>query len=92
MARQIFLRLITLGEGVEDTRRRAPRSELAGLVFEQRQRMVADDAAVSSASATRILSVFDKVIDAFGRARLLTFDRDPITREPTVEWIGFLCA
>jgi len=25
------------------------------------------------------------VIDAFGGARLLTFDRDPVTREPTVE-------
>ena len=25
------------------------------------------------------------VLDAFGRARLLTFDRDPATREPTVE-------
>ena len=28
VTRQIFLRLITLGEGTEDTRRRAPRSEL----------------------------------------------------------------
>ena len=28
-ARQLFLRLVTLGEGTEDTRRRVPRSELA---------------------------------------------------------------
>ena len=27
----------------------------------------------------------DRVLDAFGAARLLTFDRDPITRGPTVE-------
>src|SRR5207249_4816161 len=27
----------------------------------------------------------DKVIEVYGRRRLLTFDRDPITREPTVE-------
>jgi len=31
IARQIFLRLVTLGEGVEDTRRRTPRAELAAL-------------------------------------------------------------
>jgi hypothetical protein len=30
-ARQIFLRLVTLGEGVEDTRRRTPRAELAAI-------------------------------------------------------------
>ena len=27
----------------------------------------------------------DRVLDAFGTARLLTFDRDPVTRGPTVE-------
>jgi ABC-type sugar transport system substrate-binding protein/DNA-binding CsgD family transcriptional regulator len=31
LAQQIFLRLVTLGEGVEDTRRRVTRSELLGL-------------------------------------------------------------
>jgi len=31
VARQVFLRLVTLGEGVEDTRRRALRSELAAV-------------------------------------------------------------
>ena len=30
-ARQMFLRLVTLGEGVEDTRRRTPRSELVAI-------------------------------------------------------------
>ncbi|NJM08749.1 hypothetical protein HC891_25005, partial [Candidatus Gracilibacteria bacterium] len=27
----------------------------------------------------------EQFLDSFGRARLLTFDRDPLTREPTVE-------
>jgi WD40 repeat protein/class 3 adenylate cyclase len=35
-ARQLFLRLVTLGEGTEDTRRRVPRSEVASLDVDQR--------------------------------------------------------
>jgi serine/threonine protein kinase/ABC-type glycerol-3-phosphate transport system substrate-binding protein len=62
--RQLFLRLVTLGEGTEDTRRRVRRSELL---------TVADARAM------------DGVIETFGRHRLLSFDRDPDTREPTVE-------
>ena len=62
--RQLFLRLVTLGEGTEDTRRRVRRSELATLTDPQ---------------------TMDTVIEAFGRHRLLSFDRDPDTREPTVE-------
>jgi len=54
-ARQLFLRLVTLGEGVEDTRRRTLQSELL---------------AVGDAT-------MPQVIDAF--------DRDPVTRGPTVE-------
>jgi WD40 repeat protein/DNA-binding SARP family transcriptional activator len=64
-AHQVFLRLVTLGEGRGDTRRRVTRSELA--------RLDVEPAAV------------DAVIDAFGRHRILTFDREPSTREPTVE-------
>jgi WD40 repeat protein/serine/threonine protein kinase len=62
--RQMFLRLVTLGEGSEDTRRRVRRSELMPLAES---------------------SVMAGVIDTFGRHRLLSFDRDPSTREPTVE-------
>ena len=62
--RQLFLRLVTLGEGTEDTRRRVRRSELATLAQPQ---------------------TMDAVIETFGRHRLLSFDRDPDTREPTVE-------
>ncbi len=65
-ARQLFLRLVTLGEeGSQDTRRRVLRAELASLDAD-RARM-------------------DAVIDRFGAHRLLTFDRDPATRGPTVE-------
>jgi WD40 repeat protein/class 3 adenylate cyclase len=63
--RQLFLRLITLGEGVEDTRRRVRRAELASI-----------------STDTKAL---DRVIDVYGRYRLLTFDSDPITKGPTVE-------
>ena len=63
--RQVFLRLVTLGEGRQDTRRRVARSEL-------------DSLEVS-------LDSIDAVLDAYGRHRLLTFDREPSTREPTVE-------
>ncbi len=60
-ARRGFGRLVALGEGSEDTRRRVRRSELG------------DDPATTG------------FLDRFGRARLLTFDRDPATREPTIE-------
>ncbi|HEX5936411.1 MAG TPA: BTAD domain-containing putative transcriptional regulator [Actinomycetota bacterium] len=42
-ARQLFLRLVALGEGAEDTRRRVPRSEVASLdVDQQAMAMVLD--------------------------------------------------
>jgi WD40 repeat protein len=69
-ARQIFLRLVTLGEGVEDTRRRVLRSELESFQTPE----VSEPTEVSSG-----------VIYRFGAARLLTFDHDPATRRPTVE-------
>ncbi len=63
--KQVFLRLVTLGEGTQDTRRRVPRSELDALEVDP--------------------DAIDSVLDVFGRHRFLTFDRDPATREPTVE-------
>jgi WD40 repeat protein/serine/threonine protein kinase len=65
ISRQVFLRLVALGEGTGDTRRRAFRNELEGLDLNAAQ--------------------LDDVINAFGDARLLTFDRDPLSRAPTVE-------
>jgi WD40 repeat protein/DNA-binding SARP family transcriptional activator len=69
--RALFYRLVTLGEGVEDTRRRLLREELAALGM--------------SAEAGFKPAPTEAVVEAFGRARLLSFDRDPVTREPTVE-------
>jgi WD40 repeat protein/DNA-binding SARP family transcriptional activator len=63
--RQLFLRLVTLGEGVADTRRRVPISELTAIEIDP--------------------ELTQSAIEAFGYHRLLTFDRDPATREPTVE-------
>jgi hypothetical protein len=54
-ARQLFLRLVTLGEGAEDTRRRVDRSELGSIEVDQRAMAEAIDAFGSS----RLLS-FDR--------------------------------
>ncbi len=64
-AEQLFLRLVTLGEGTEDTRRRVPMSELLSMGIPR--------------------DLMNDVIAIFGKHRLLTFDRDPISRAPTVE-------
>ncbi len=64
-ARQVFLRLVTLGEGTEDTRRRVQHSELASISIES--------------------TSLERVLELFGRYRLLTFDHEPSTRVPTVE-------
>ena len=65
LVRQMFLRLVTLGEGTEDTRRRVLMSELLSLDFDT--------------------DAIQYVIDEFGKYRLLTLDRDNVTRNPTVE-------
>jgi WD40 repeat protein/class 3 adenylate cyclase/tRNA A-37 threonylcarbamoyl transferase component Bud32/energy-coupling factor transporter ATP-binding protein EcfA2 len=115
-SRQMFLRLVTLGEGVEDTRRRVLRSELESLNLDGKP--VASEGATSlQESGSRIEAtpvrsgnggspvgfgndnpekdrliansgnhaVIAEVIQTFGKARLLSFDRDPVTRSPTVE-------
>ncbi|MEJ2305271.1 MAG: protein kinase, partial [Anaerolineales bacterium] len=75
LTRQVFLRLVTLGDGAgdgstsPDTRRRVLRSELEALVD----------------PGSNQGSILTGVLDSFGRYRLLTFDRDPVTRGPTVE-------
>ena len=65
VVRQVFLRLVALGEGTRDTRRRVERREL-DLLDEHE-------------------GTIDGVLDAYGRHRLLTFDREPSSRAPTVE-------
>jgi WD40 repeat protein/transcriptional regulator with XRE-family HTH domain len=76
LARQLFLRLVTPGEGMEDTRRRIRRAELATAALTD------DDAASAALNPSASM---DKIIDAYGKYRLLTFDRDPITHDSTVE-------
>lgn len=75
LARQLFLRLVSVGDVSgetavsPDTRRRVKLSEIEQIGG-------ADEEGKGLITA---------VINQFGNARLLTFDRDPITREPTVE-------
>jgi WD40 repeat protein/class 3 adenylate cyclase len=54
-ARQLFLRLVTLGEGAEDTRRRVERTELASMEVDQ----AALEEAIQEFGAWRLLS-FDR--------------------------------
>ena len=64
-ARQVFLRLVTVGEETDDTRRRVRQSELRSLDIDRTGQ--------------------DTVLKQFAAHRLLTFDRDALTRSPTVE-------
>jgi len=70
-ARQLFLRLVTFGDGVEDTRRRVTLVEL--------------DQLQAARKASNSQFSISEVLEAFSKSRLLTFDNDPITRSPTVE-------
>ncbi len=65
LVRRLFTRLIAIGDGSGDTRRRVQRRELDGL---------------ADSTAT-----VDDILERFGAARLLSFDRDRQTRQPTVE-------
>jgi WD40 repeat protein/DNA-binding SARP family transcriptional activator/energy-coupling factor transporter ATP-binding protein EcfA2 len=60
-----LLRMVTISEDGDVTRRRVSQLELAGLDVDQ--------------------TALREAIRLFGAARLLTFDRDPITRGPTIE-------
>jgi WD40 repeat protein/serine/threonine protein kinase/DNA-binding XRE family transcriptional regulator len=77
--RQLFLRLISLGEGTEDTRRRVRVSEFGIRGSGVREKPI------TPYSEPRIPNSMQHVLDTYGRYRLLTFDRDPLTRGPTVE-------
>ncbi|HXV73084.1 MAG TPA: BTAD domain-containing putative transcriptional regulator [Acidimicrobiia bacterium] len=62
--RQLFLRMVHLGDHGEQTRRRLPLTEVSGLGNRPD---------------------VDEALQAFSAARLLTYDRDPVSRTPTVE-------
>ena len=72
--RQIFLRLVTFGEGVDVMRRRVPLAELGSIVTNR-----------ESYQKTKPLTDYRSPITDYAKHRLLTFDRDPVTRAPTVE-------
>jgi WD40 repeat protein/transcriptional regulator with XRE-family HTH domain len=112
-ARQLFLRLVTLGEGTEDTRRRVLRAEVEALAGDSTPSLTlplrgggesspspseelglsevegasrSGSPAVGGQRSVVVDSIaISQVIETFGRHRLLTFDRDPITRSPMVE-------
>lgn len=77
IARQMFLRLVTPGEGTEDTRRRATRAELAEIAV--------SPLPVNGEGPGVGLEVLEEVIDTCVSYRLLSLDNDPATRAPTVE-------
>jgi WD40 repeat protein/DNA-binding SARP family transcriptional activator/tRNA A-37 threonylcarbamoyl transferase component Bud32 len=63
--RQVFLRLVTVDEAAQDTRRRVPKRELRGIGVDP--------------------PILEEVLRRYGEYRLLSFDRHPLTRSPTVE-------
>lgn len=63
-SRQLFLRMVHIGDHGEQTRRRVPLTEIHGLG--------------SPGDA-------ESALERFADVRLVTFDRDPVTRIPTVE-------
>ena len=65
VTRQLFLRLVELGEGTPDTARRVALAELQALGTDRNR--------------------LEAVIDSFARHRLLLFDRDSDSRQPTLE-------
>ena len=75
-SRQLFLRLVTLGEGAEDTRRRVLRTELEGVIGDRGQRVgdreksvIGDQHSVISDQYSVIRnqgSTISNVIDVFG--------------------------
>jgi DNA-binding SARP family transcriptional activator/tRNA A-37 threonylcarbamoyl transferase component Bud32 len=71
LARQVFLRLVALNEEGGYTRRRVRLTELQQLALS----IVGEDGK----------AVLSEMLDQFGAARLITFDHDPVNREPTIE-------
>jgi hypothetical protein len=65
VAGQVLLRLVTIGDGVDDTRRRVHRVDLEQLPLAP--------------------ETVTTVLERFGRARLLAFDRDALSGMGTVE-------
>ncbi len=86
-AQIIFPRLVTLGEGSEDTRRRVLRSELESLYQPPKASAPDQKSKIKNPQLpiTNYQSPITLVLNTFGNSRLLSFDRDPATRAPIVE-------
>ena len=91
-ARALFSRLVTLGEGVEDTRRRVLRAELEALGIRNHESGITNEEPAGDGQGVdgrfELVSHNSSLtapLHLFGRARLLSFDHDPVTRGPTVE-------
>ncbi len=85
LTRQMFLRLVTLGEGVEDTRRRVAYSELMALTETTVNRKLETDNQSPVVSHQSSDDLMEDVIETFTNFRLLSLDHDPRTRTPMVE-------
>ncbi|MEM7346564.1 MAG: WD40 repeat domain-containing protein, partial [Chloroflexota bacterium] len=77
--RQLFLRLVTLGEGTGDTRRRVSQAELTTLVTTE---LLQEQ---SPPIETLRHEAMETIINTFGQYRLLTLDQNPITHQATIE-------
>jgi len=91
-ARQMFLRLVTLGEGAEDTRRRVARSELLAISLHPKSLSQAERDLSADSPPLYVMErgsggeeIMDEIIDTYAAYRLLSLDNDPGTRTPTVE-------
>ncbi len=86
VARRVLLRLVAAGDGGGPIGRRVARADLAAgpaatAAGEPGSEADADADAPAGGEAGRV----EEVLDAFGRCRLLAFDRDAASGEPTVE-------
>jgi WD40 repeat protein len=85
LTRQMFLRLVTLGEGVEDTRRRVTRAELIAMAGATGDGGRESDSVSPVFGLRSSVDLMEEIIDTYTAYRLLSLDNDPGTREPTIE-------
>ncbi|MGZ6339587.1 MAG: nSTAND1 domain-containing NTPase, partial [Candidatus Limnocylindrales bacterium] len=87
VARRVLLRLVAAGEGGGPIGRRVLRADLGAGVVASNPSAAPEGDGVARAPlpSERDAVLVEEVLDAFGRCRLLAFDRDATTGEPTVE-------
>ena len=91
MIRQLFLRLVTLGEGAEDTRRRVTHAELLSIAGGETDAIHhvptnnGENVGTVNGMSENRADLIDEIIILYADSRLLALDHDPSTRQPTVE-------